>query len=144
MSQNLTPQQQQFCQHYLQSNDASAAYRQAYKSDSLTAQGIAAKAQALLQQDKVQQHLQQLRTRQGILHGMSIEALLAELEQARQLALDLKIHDKPQISSAISATLGKAKLLGLDKQLFDCNSTGETVEKPTIIELVAPHGKGTN
>lgn len=43
---------------------------------------------------------------------ITIDSLIEELEEARKIALGL---DNPQTSAAISATMGKAKLTGLDQ-----------------------------
>ena len=48
--------------------------------------------------------------------------------------------EPPQSASAVSATMGKAKLLGLDKQTIDhTSSDGSMTVKPMVIELIAPN-----
>ena len=49
-------------------------------------------------------------------HGITIESLLKELEEAREVALSA---ETPQSSAAIAATMGKAKLTGLDKHIVE-------------------------
>lgn len=49
-------------------------------------------------------------------HGITIESLLKELEDARVAALSA---ETPQSSAAIAATMGKAKLTGLDKHIVE-------------------------
>lgn len=49
-------------------------------------------------------------------HGITVDGLLAELEEARTVALTC---ETPQTSAAIAATMGKAKLTGLDKQVVE-------------------------
>lgn len=49
-------------------------------------------------------------------HGITIESLLKELEEARVVALSA---ETPQSSAAIAATMGKAKLTGLDKHIVE-------------------------
>lgn len=49
-------------------------------------------------------------------HGITVNGLLAELEEARTVALTC---ETPQTSAAIAATMGKAKLTGLDKQVVE-------------------------
>ena len=59
---------------------------------------------------------------------LTVEDLLAELEEARQLALQTE-----SAAPAVSATMGKAKLLGLDKQVIDhTSSDGSMTPKPAI------------
>jgi len=53
-------------------------------------------------------------------HEVTVNTLITELEVARQKALDA---ETPQVSAAVSATLGKAKLCGLDKQIIDHRSS---------------------
>lgn len=57
---------------------------------------------------------------------MTVDDLIKELEEARQAALDPNL-DKPQSAAAVSATMGKAKLLGLDKQLVDITTNGNSL-----------------
>ena len=47
-------------------------------------------------------------------HGITIATLLRELDEARKIALEA---ETPQSSAAISATMNKAKLVGLDKHV---------------------------
>ena len=49
-------------------------------------------------------------------HGVTVDGLLKELEEARTVALTC---ETPQTSAAIAATMGKAKLTGLDKQIVE-------------------------
>lgn len=47
---------------------------------------------------------------------VTVESLTEELEEARKAALGA---ENPQCGAAVSATMGKAKLYGLDKQLVE-------------------------
>ena len=49
-------------------------------------------------------------------HKLTIDDILQELEDARQKALNA---ETPQCSAAVTATMSKAKLLGLDKQVIE-------------------------
>jgi len=49
-------------------------------------------------------------------HGITVDGLLKELEEARTIALTC---ETPQTSAAVSATMSKAKLAGLDKQVIE-------------------------
>lgn len=68
-------------------------------------------------------------------HMITVDSLIKELEEARKIALEA---ETPQSSAAIAATMGKAKLCGLDKQIIDHQNSDGSLSKPTIIELVAP------
>ncbi len=52
---------------------------------------------------------------------ITVEDLLRELEEARTVAMTC---ETPQSSAAIAATMGKAKLLGLDKQIVELTGKG--------------------
>lgn len=56
-------------------------------------------------------------------HEITVDTLLAELEEARQAALGA---ETPQTSAAVSATMGKAKLLGLDKKIVELTGKNGT------------------
>lgn len=62
-------------------------------------------------------------------HMITVDSLIKELEEARQVALGA---ETPQSSAAISATMGKAKLCGLDKQVIDHQSSDGSMT-PQII-----------
>ena len=58
-------------------------------------------------------------------HGVTIKTLLNELEESRVVALS---QDKPQAGAAVTATMGKAKLVGLDKQIIEQTTTVKPVK----------------
>lgn len=63
-------------------------------------------------------------------HGITVDGLLAELEEARTVALTC---ETPQTSAAIAATMGKAKLTGLDKQVVEMSGpNGGAIE---VVEM---------
>jgi hypothetical protein len=59
---------------------------------------------------------------------VTVDTLVAELEEARQIALGV-----PAPSAAVAATMGKAKLLGLDRIVDDRDSSEN---RPITINLV--------
>lgn len=125
---NLTPKQEKFCQLYIELGNASEAYRQSYDADSMNENTIHRNAKALLDSNKISTRLDQIRTSHKKRHNITIDTLLLELEEARQIALSPKL-EKPQTAAAVSATMGKAKLLGLDKQLIDVTTNGESMNR---------------
>ena len=114
--QQLTPKQLAFAQRYIELGNASEAYRQTYHCERMQPATIHNLASRLLQHPKVAAHIQGLQAAHQARHRMSVDDLLEELEQARQAALKAST---PQSSAAVSATMGKAKLLGLDKQVME-------------------------
>ncbi len=112
---SLTPKQEKFCQLYIELGNASEAYRQSYDADSMNENTVNTKASELLKNGKITVRLKQLNEDHAKRHNITVDTLLLELEEARKMALDLEIQEKPQVSAAVTATMGKAKLLGLDK-----------------------------
>lgn len=119
----LTPKQEKFCQLYIELGNASEAYRQSYDANSMNENTVNRKAKELLDNGKITARLELIRKEHSKRHNITVDSLLIELEEARKMALDLNIQEKPQVSAAVTATMGKAKLLGLDKQVVEL--TGE-------------------
>ncbi|ENF7816128.1 terminase small subunit [Enterobacter soli] len=112
----LTIKQEAFCQAYIETGNASEAYRTAYAADKMKAEAIHVKASELLSNGKVSVRLNELQGEIKQRHNVTVDSLLAELEEARQKALSA---ETPQSSAAVAATMGKAKLTGLDKQIVE-------------------------
>ena len=117
---NLTPKQDNFCRLYIELGNASEAYRQAYDADDMNQNTVNKNASVLLENPKVATRLEQIRSEHMKRHNLTVGDLLKELEEARQAALGA---ENPQSSAAVAATMGKAKLLGLDKQVIDHQSS---------------------
>ncbi|EDU9526543.1 terminase small subunit [Salmonella enterica subsp. enterica] len=112
----LTIKQEAFCQAYIETGNASEAYRTAYAADKMKAEAIHVKASELLSSGKVSVRVKELQGEIKQRHNVTVDSLLAELEEARQKALSA---ETPQSSAAVAATMGKAKLTGLDKQIVE-------------------------
>ena len=106
----MTPKQELFAQVYLETSNASEAYKRAYNTQA-NANTVNRKASQLLKHPEVSTHIIELQNEQRKKHHLTLDDILQELEQTRLLALKNK-----QCSAAISATMSKAKLLGLDKK----------------------------
>lgn len=112
----LTIKQEAFCQAYVELGDASEAYRKAYDADKMKPESIHRKAKEVKDNVKVTARILQLQGEIKQRHNVTVDSLLAELEEARQKALSA---ETPQSSAAVAATMGKAKLTGLDKQIVE-------------------------
>lgn len=130
---NLTPKQEAFCLAYLETGNASEAYRRSYDAKNMRPETINKRASEILDNREIAGRLAELRAPIIAKAQLTVEDLLAELEEARKAALDSPM---PQTSAAVSATMGKAKLLGLDKQVIDHTSSDGSMTPPTRIELV--------
>ena len=106
----LTLKQEAFCQAYIQNGgNASEAYRTAYDAGKMKAETIQNNAYKLLQNNDVATRVAELRAAIEERHQITMDDLIGELEEARSQAIGLTV---PQLSVAVSATMGKAKMLG--------------------------------
>lgn len=117
----LTIKQEAFCQAYIETGNASEAYRTAYAADKMKPEAIHVNASKLLDNAKVALRVSELQGEIKQRHNVTVDSLIAELEEARQAALKA---ETPQSSAAVAATLGKAKLTGLDKQIVELTGQG--------------------
>ena len=103
----LTPKQERFCQKYIETGNASEAYRQSYDSKNMQPDTIHTAAQQLLDNYKVIEMVDELQNVHKNNHNITIESITAELEKVRRLAFE-----SGNYSAVISATMGKAKMHG--------------------------------
>lgn len=100
----ITPKQQRFVQEYLQDhNGTQAAIRAGYSEKTAKQQGS-----RLLTEARIQAAVRAGQKKVAKKAEVTVDSLMAELEQARKLALKEK-----QASAAVTATMGKGKLAGL-------------------------------
>lgn len=118
---SLTIKQEAFCQAYVELGDASEAYRKAYDADNMKPESVHRKAKEVKDNVKVTARIEELQGEIKMRHNVTVDSLLAELEEARQAALGA---ETPQSSAAVAATMGKAKLTGLDKQVVELTGQG--------------------
>ena len=100
----LTPKQQRFVLEYLKDhNGTQAAIRTGYSESTARQQGS-----RLLTDPRVLAAVRAGQKKVAKKAEVTVDSLMAELEQARKLALKEK-----QASAAVTATMGKGKLAGL-------------------------------
>lgn len=112
----LTEKQEAFCRAYIETGNASDAYRKSYQAAGMSEPCLNVKACELLKSGKISVRLQELREPILKKHNITVDSLLNELEEARQAAL---CAETVQSGAAVSATMAKAKLVGLDKQITE-------------------------
>lgn len=130
MTENkLTQQQEKFVRLIAEGKSQHQAYLEAYpKSKDWLPSSVDCEASKLASNTKVLQRLDDIRNKADIKTVETIEKLTNELNTVLQQALSLE-----QTSSAVSAIMGKAKLLGLIVDKTDNkNTTTVKVEMPTI------------
>lgn len=115
------PKQEKFARLFIETGNASEAYRGAYDAEGMKPETIHRKAKELMDNGKITARIEELQAEHVARHKLTVDDLLEELEAARERALE-----RGQLSVAVSATMGKAKLLGLDKQTIDHTSSDKT------------------
>lgn len=105
----LTEKQERFCLAYIETGNASEAYRRAYDAGKMAESTVWRKAKDVLDNGKVAARIQELRAPVVKAAQLTVYDLLAELEKAR---IEAMTGDRPSLSAAVAATMGKAKLLG--------------------------------
>ena len=123
----MTPKQEQFARLYVETGNASEAYRQAYSTDNMKPETVTNEAYKLLQAPDISAMVDDLKAEARQRHAVTVDDLLHELEQARAAAL---AAPTPQSSAAVSATMGKAKMLGLLVDKAEIKAEAEIQEKP--------------
>ncbi|NNS07328.1 terminase small subunit [Erwinia sp. JH02] len=128
---SLTQKQETFCQAYIETGNASEAYRTAYAADKMKPETINRKAKEQLDNGKIAARIAELQGEIKQRHNVTVDSLIKELEEARQSALTA---ETPQSSAAVAATMGKAKLTGLDKVIVELHG-GIKVEHKSIKDI---------
>jgi len=129
---NLTIKQEKFCQKYLETGNASEAYRLAYDAKNTSPNVISVKASELLKNGKIAVRVDQLKKKTEKRHQITMDDLMKELEEARAFAKKCS-----QSSTMVSATMSKAKLLGLDKGVTD----DDEFVRPTKVVIEVTDGR---
>lgn len=132
MSELKNIKHEKFCQFYIETGNASEAYRRAFPDSKMKDNSLHVEASRLLNSPNVSLRVSELRQEHKERHKLTVDDLLIELEEARKAGLEFE-----SASAMVAATMGKAKLLGLDKQLIDVTTNGGSINNPTVIELIA-------
>ena len=136
----LTVKEEKFCQLFVETGNATQSYIDTYdtKTKRATCQVESSKMMA---KPHIKARIDELRGDVLERHKITVDKLLEELEEARIIA---STCETPQSSAMVSATMSKAKLLGLDKQIIDHTSSDGSMT-PTVIErtIVDPTNKNT-
>lgn len=120
--QKLTPKQETFARKFVEHGNASKAFREAYDSKGSDST-VATQASRTLALPIVAAYVAELRAAARAEHGVTVAGLLAELEEARQVA-----RKTGNASAMVAATMAKAKLVGLDKGEGDDDGVAQPVK----------------
>lgn len=106
---NLTPKQEAFARVYVETSNASEAYRQAYDvGENTKPESIWVKASEVLANGKVSVRVAELQMAAQERTLVTVQSITEELNEARNLAANL---DNP--AAMTTAIMGKAKINGL-------------------------------
>lgn len=117
MAQKLTIKQENFCLAYVETGNASEAYRRSYDVGEMLPASINRLAFELLENIKITSRISELRSTVMQRHKITVDDLLAELDEAREIG-----RETGKAAPMVAATMGKAKLLGLDKVLEEADT----------------------
>lgn len=107
----LTPKQEKFCHLYIETGNASEAYRQAYNAARMTEKSIGNRASELLQHRGIKGRVAVLQAEHRKAHDVTVESMAKEFaDLARQSV------ESGQFGPAVAATKERAKLFGLYEQ----------------------------
>jgi len=131
----LTAKREAFAVAYVETGNASEAYRRSFNAEKTRPHVVHVKASELLADGKVKVRVQELQAQAAERALVTVQSLTQELEEARALALQ-----EGQPSAAVSASMGKAKLHGL---LTDKQQTEHSGIVVTEVRRVIVDGKDT-
>jgi phage terminase small subunit len=88
MTDNLTPKQEAFCLRYIETGNATEAYRLSYDAEDMKPASISRKAFELLENVKITAYIAELKARQIKRHDVTIDRVIAEY--AKLAFLDIR------------------------------------------------------
>lgn len=86
MTLKLTPKQEKFCQVFIETGNASEAYRQAYNAENMKDSTIWRNAHSLLENNKVTTRLDELNEEHQERHNITVDTLTAKYMATYHLA----------------------------------------------------------
>lgn len=127
----FTDKMELFCLAYVETGNASEAYRRSYNTANMADKTAQREGYNLLQNPLVQARIEELRIKVMERHEITVDMLLAELEEARLLG-----KETGKASAMVTASMGKAKLLGLDKQIVELTGKdGAPIETKSTVKV---------
>lgn len=108
MAHKLTLKQDLFVLAYIETGNATEAYRRAYNTATMLPATICRRAVFELDKSKIRASVAERRAAHAHRHNCTVDSLTGELEDARELAMTAR----EGAGAAVSATMGKAKLHG--------------------------------
>ena len=123
----MTPKQADFVRWYFELGNASEAYKRAYNSHAKP-NTLHRKANDLLKHPVIKAEVKAMQEQARERNDVTIDNVVDELEEARQIA-----KQSGNAAAMVSATLGKAKVLGL---VVDKQETNTKILTPPVFNFV--------
>ena len=127
MAALTNPKHEKFCMVWHETGNKSEAYRESHPR-SLKWKDVTVhnKSYELSKKGEILVRFGELQDKALESHGVTIESLLRELDEARDMAL---LEKNSHTSAAITATMSKAKLVGLDINKSEVNVTTSNADE---------------
>jgi len=123
----LTPKQEAFCLAYIETGNASEAYRRSYSSKSRTDATINRAAKTLTDNSKITARLEELRAPVRERAQISLESHLNDLKALRDRA-----DSADNFGAAITAEVARGKASGL----YSDKEKPKATERPQVVVIV--------
>ena len=128
----MTPKQEKFCHVYIETSNATEAYRQAYNCENMKPESINRTAKKMMDNVKIASRIAELQSEHKERHNVTVDSIIDELQESRKMAIELQ-----NPSAATQATMGKAKVTGLLEDKIHITGT-----KLRIIDLEGRYERG--
>lgn len=122
MSKQLTPKQEAFCLAYIETSNASSAYRQAYDCQRMKPETVNRNAKALLDHNKIATRLAELRQPAVERAQITLETHLNDLKHLRDVSAK-----EGKYGPAIQAEIARGKTAGLYTEKVDHTSSDSSM-----------------
>jgi len=137
----LTVKQENFCLAYMETGNASEAYRRAYNADAMKAETVNKRASELMTNGAITGRIEVLRGKVEAKALLTIERLTNDLLRIAKKGEDLA--EAPGLSVARASLMDAAKLNGLVVDKKDHSSSDGTMT-PSRIVIEAAHDNRDN
>jgi phage terminase small subunit len=114
----LTQKQEAFCVAYIETGNASEAYRTAYKSTSMKAASVNREAKALTDNPKIAARLAEMRAPVLEASQMTLEAHLQRLRDLSEAA-----EEDGKYAAAVAAEVARGRASGFYTEKIELNAT---------------------
>lgn len=121
---NLSPKQEAFCIAYIETGNASEAYRRAYSAEKMKPETVNRTAKELIDHPKIAARLQELRKPAVKAAQITLEQHLNDLKRLRDLA-----ESSEKYGPAVQAEMARGKASGLYTENINLNVTDALAER---------------